>query len=141
MSGISPQERNKEIVVKPLWEDGTCTDGIWEHPTRGDGEMDKDDEQDANKVPINGHTGHFGIFAGNWGGKWKIPSEDDYMNKDIAKSVCQVILLQEVEPTFWDKMKKIAREKAESEGGAVGAELKPLFVGVKATKDPRETAF
>ena len=40
------------------------------------------------------------------GGKWKKESEDDYMNKDIWNTVCQVILLQEVEPLFWTKMKK-----------------------------------
>ena len=59
-----------------------------------------DEEQDANTVPDNGHTGHFGVLAGNWGGKYKDPAEDDYMTSDIATTACHLILLQEIEPLF-----------------------------------------
>ena len=76
MPGLSRAEKNKEILNVPSWEGKACTDGIWEHETRGHGEPDEDDEQDADHIPANGHTGHFGMFAGNWGGKWKDASED-----------------------------------------------------------------
>ena len=46
-----------------------CTDGVWEHETRGRGAADENDEKDADHVPDNGHSGHFGVLAGNWGGK------------------------------------------------------------------------
>ena len=122
MHGLSREEKNKEILLVPLYEGVNCTDGIWEHSTRGHGESDENDEEDANNIPANGHTGHFGVFAGNWGGKWKKESEDDYMNNDIWSSVCQVILLQEVEPLFWHKMKLRQLEDGAS---------RPLFLGVK----------
>ena len=69
MDGVSVHNK-KEILIEPTWGDLDCTDGVWQHPTRSDGETDVDEEQDAKKVPDNGHTGHFGVLAGNWG--WKI---------------------------------------------------------------------
>ena len=71
MSGISRAEANNEIYFEPSWEGNACTDGVWEHATRGHGETIEDDEHKAALASANGHTGHFDVFAGNWGGKWK----------------------------------------------------------------------
>ena len=90
-------------LIAPTWKGKECTDGVWEHATRGHGETGEVDEQDADHVPTYGNHGCFGVFVGNWGGKWKKLEEDDYMNDDIWAGVCQVILLQEVEPLFWGR--------------------------------------
>ena len=37
-------DRNSEILVIPSWTGVGCTDGVWEHPTRGDGETVEDGE-------------------------------------------------------------------------------------------------
>ena len=63
------------------------------------------------------------------------------MNDDIGKSVCQVIVLQEVEPLFWAKMRKRSHEKASSEGDVAGAELRPLFMGVKGDEGDKENSL
>ena len=119
----------KRIQKYRSWKGVDCIDGLWEHPTRGDGETVEDGEQDANRVLANGNSGHFGIMAGTWGGKWKDKDEDDYMNDDIVNSVCQVILLQEIEPRFWDNMRK--RMHAMHDHGIAPADMLPLLVGVK----------
>ena len=64
------------------------------------GENEEEEEEDANKVQANGLSGQFGVLAANWGGKWSVKKEDDYMNDDIEASVCQMIALQEVELGF-----------------------------------------
>ena len=94
--GISRAENHIEILIAPTWKGKECTDGVWEHATRGHGETGEVDEQDADHVPTYGNHGCFGVFVGNWGGKWKKQQEDDYMNDDIWACVCQVVLLQEV---------------------------------------------
>ena len=128
-----------EIKIEKSWEGKDCSDGVWEHATRGHGAADEGDEQDAGHVPANGHTGHFGVFAGNWGGKWNKPKEDDYMNDDIWNSVCQVILMQEVDPLFWIKMKKRQAACAASKGDGALADEKPLFVGVKGEEGRKDS--
>ena len=54
MDGVSGLDK-KEILIVPTWAGFECTDGDLQHPPRGDGEPDVDEEQDANKVPDNGH--------------------------------------------------------------------------------------
>ena len=133
MQGLPREEKHKEIIIEKSWEGKDCTDGVWEHATRGHGVTDEDDEQDADHVPAaNGPPGHFGVFAGNWGGKWKERKEDDYMNDDIWNSPCQLILMQEVEPLFWAKMtrRQEADAAARRADGAICNE-KALFVGVR----------
>jgi hypothetical protein len=139
-----PGRTTKEILIQPTWENLDCTAGVWQHPTRGDGETVVDEEQDANNVPDNGHTGHFGVLAGNWGGKYRDPAEDDYMNGDIATTASQLILLQEIEPLFWEKVKKQSETRHLREGGGrdPGTSVKPYpFIGVRGKKDQRRTAF
>ena len=63
MHGLSTEEKNKEISLVPSRGGVNCTDGIWKHATRGHGETAEDDEQNADHVAANGHTGHFGVFA------------------------------------------------------------------------------
>ena len=70
------------------------SDGSWEQPTRGDGGAEEGGEQDADKVVANGHTGHLGVLAANWDGKWKDKVWDNYMNDDMEKTTCQVLVLQ-----------------------------------------------
>ena len=69
--GLPRGEQSQEILVQKMWKGTRCSDGVWVHETRGRGDADEDDEKDADHVPFNGHTGHFGVFAGNWGGKSK----------------------------------------------------------------------
>ena len=132
-------DRNSEILVIPSWSGVDCTDGVWEHPPRGDRETAEDGEQDADRVPANGHSGHFGIMAGSWGGKWKDKDEDDHMHDDIMNSGCQVILLQEVEPRFWDKMRKRMRMMRDHQ--VAPADMMPLFVGVKGEEGNKENSL
>lgn len=74
MQGLPREEQHKEIIIEKSWEGKNCTDGVWEHPTRGHGVTDEDDEQDADHVPAaNGPPGHFGVFAGKW--KWKMENK------------------------------------------------------------------
>mgnify|MGYP000585933365 CR=1 FL=1 len=63
--GLPRTGQSEEILIEKTWEGKECTDGVWEHETRGRGDADEDDEKDADHVPDNGHTGHFGVFAGN----------------------------------------------------------------------------
>ena len=58
--------------------------------------------------------------------------DDDYMHNDIYNSPCQVILLQEAEPLFWVKMKKLQKTHEEKTSG--GAQ--PLFVGIRGNEGP-----
>ena len=51
MQGLPREEKHKEIIIEKSWEGKDCTDGVWEHPTRGHGVTDEDDEQDADHVP------------------------------------------------------------------------------------------
>ena len=142
MDGV-PVRHSKEILIEPTWGELDCTDGVWQHPTRGDGETDVHEEQDANTVPDNGHDGHFGVLVGNWGGKYKTPAEDDYMNGDIANTACQLILLQEIEPLFWEKVKKQSETRDLREGGgrAPGTSVKPKpFIGVRG-EGPMENSL
>ena len=62
------------------------------------------------------------------------------MNDDIEKSVCQMIVLQEVEPGFWVKMQARAarKNKAKMEANGDGVEIpaEPLFIGVRGWEGP-----
>ena len=70
-----PRAGNSEpILIEKSWEGTDCTDGVWKHETRGRGDADEDDEKDADHVSDNGHSGHFGALAGNWG--WKMEKQN-----------------------------------------------------------------
>ena len=103
----------------------------------------EEEEDDAYNVQDNGPSGQFGVFCANWGGKWKMKQEDDYMNDDIAGSVCQLLVLQEVEPEFCSKMQGRAEKRHRATMGPdddineVGPE--PIFVcGLGLGRSPRE---
>ena len=38
-----------------------------------------------------------GVLVGNWGGKYRVPEEDDYMNQDIHDTVCQFLAAGKVQ--------------------------------------------
>ena len=131
-----PRAGNSEpILIEKSWEGTDCTDGVWKHETRGRGDADEDDEKDADHVPDNGHSGHFGVLAGNWGGKWRKPREDDYVNSDIDNSACQVLLMQEVEPLFLHKMQiRYHRRENDKNGRSTG-----MLVGVSGDEGPQNS--
>jgi hypothetical protein len=111
--GLPREELTAEIIVEKTWTGSKgCSDGVWVHDTRGRGGAKKDDEKDVDVdyIPRNGHTGHFGVFAGNWGGKWKREEEDRYMNLDILRGPGQVWMLQEVEALFMQKVQQLLQE-------------------------------
>ena len=66
--GFTLEEAKQEVFQQPRWAGMQCSDGSWEQPTRGDGEREEAEEQDANKIHANGPSGHFGVLAANWGG-------------------------------------------------------------------------
>ena len=131
-----PRAGNSEpILIEKSWEGTDCTDGVWKHETRGRGDADEDDEKDADHVPDNGNSGHFGVLAGNWGGKWRKPREDDYVNSDIDNSACQVLLMQEVEPLFFHKMQiRYHRRENDKNGRSTG-----MLVGVRGDEGPENS--
>ena len=86
--GFTGKEAQEEWFDEPDWVGNDCSAGSWEQPTRGHGEKEEEGEEDANKVQANGLSGQFGVLCANWGGKWSVQKEDDYMNDDIEASVC-----------------------------------------------------
>ena len=98
--GFTEKEAREEWYVEPDWVGKNCSAGSWEQPTRGHGDKEEEGEEDANKVQANGLSSQFGVLAANWGGKWGIKKEGDYMSDDIESSVRQLIVMQEVEPAF-----------------------------------------
>ena len=140
MDGISREAKGGAFLIVPEWTGKACTDGVWEHAPHGHGNTDEVDEQDADHVPACGNAGHFGVFAGNWGGKWKKKCEDDYMNADIHANTCQVMLMQEVEPLFWHKMEMVQqRNGAAAEKRGEVADKKPLFIGFRGDEGPKDS--
>ena len=63
--------------------------------------------------------------------------DDDYMNDNLWNSVCQVILLQEVEPLFFLKMKQSHQRDAPSKVDGAPADQKPMFVGIRGDEGNR----
>ena len=125
------------IYNEPNWVGMEVSAGSWEQATREGG-----GEQDADKVVANGHTGHFGVLAANWGGKWKDECLDNYMNDDIRSATCQVIVLQEAEPGFWSKMAVRSQRAKESLGQGGCDDITPHdLLEFGATKENLGTAF
>ena len=81
-----------EILIEPKYTGLQCTAGKWQHPPRGNGETGGDDNQDASIIPDNGHWFPFGVLVGNWGGKFKVKEEDEYLNKDIHHTACGLLM-------------------------------------------------
>ena len=68
------------------------------------------------------------------------------MNDDIENSVCQIIVLQEVEPGFWGKMqaraeRRNAAKRIENGGGTAISAPPPFFMESGAMKDRALIAF
>ena len=92
---------------------------------------DEDTEQDPDEVPDNWNEGHFAVLEGQWGGRLKIKSEDDWMISAIRTSPTQMILPEEVVPLFFATTCERQELQIKHEGHS-----SDMFPAVKGTEGP-----
>ena len=129
-----------DIHRETEYKGNDCSCGVWGDNTRGDGDTTRGDGEETGKPPPRGHDGHFGVLTANWGGHFGDEYLENHMNEDLKKSVCQVIGIQEAQPTCLQLMNEPIRDgNGKGKGGWHVDD--PAFLGVHGDEPKDNSLF